>query len=82
MNDDPGRPVAYEALIDEGASDLNTVLVLAPTDRGTVDLCYGYLDLVADTEEAALTRAAEGIESNLDAGETEVRATLMAPPLS
>lgn len=77
MDDDPGQPVAYEAQIDKSGSGLNTVLVLAPTERCTVDLCYGYLDLVAETEETAMMRAVKGIENNLAAGETDVPATLM-----
>jgi len=65
MDDAPGEPAAYEAQFAGAASDVRTVLVLAPTERSTIALCYGYLDLVADTEIDAAMLAAQGIAEHL-----------------
>jgi hypothetical protein len=55
LNDNPGQPAAYQACMEETIeSDTRTIIVLAPLDGLAVRLCYGFLDLIADTEEGAL----------------------------
>jgi hypothetical protein len=63
--DEGGSPVAYEATMFDDAQDVRTVLVLAPTESGTLSVGYGYLDLAADTEEEAALMAASGIASGV-----------------
>lgn len=46
-------------------SETNAVLVLAPIERARTRLCIGYPGLAAESEDAALTRAALGLLPHL-----------------
>lgn len=65
LDDFPVGPVAYEAQIAGSESAARTVLVLARTENGTIEICYGYIDLIAATELDAMMLAAEGLVEHL-----------------
>lgn len=76
--DQGNTPAAYEATISDFATDIRTVLVLAPRGDGGIDVCYGYPDLASDTEEEALLKAVNGIERNIAADDVRSPVCLMA----
>ncbi len=80
--DEGGSPVAYEATMFEDAQDVRTVLVLVPTESGTISVGYGYLDLAADTEEEASLLAASGIEAGVATGCFEPPTLLILPVIA
>jgi hypothetical protein len=72
MDEGASDHVAYEASIAGVEASARTVLVLASSDSGTIDLCYGYLDLAADSEEGAALLAAAAVADDVVSGDIQV----------
>ncbi len=69
---DPDLTVTYRARVSDESSETNTVLVLAHTDRGTVNLCLGYLDLASCSREGAARTAVDAVLDNVLSGEISI----------